>query len=56
MQAMVDQSQAGLQNVKAQLTQAEANLANVKINFERNKSLFEKGVISRSDWERSQPL
>ena len=51
---MVDQSQAGLQNVKAQLTQAEANLANVKINFERNKSLFEKGVISRSDWERSQ--
>jgi HlyD family secretion protein len=51
---MLDQSQAGLQNVKAQLTQAEANLANVEINFDRNKSLFEKGVISRSDWERSQ--
>ncbi len=54
VQAMVDQSQAGLQNVKAQLTQAEANLANVKINYDRNKSLFDKGVISKSDWERSQ--
>jgi len=53
VQAMVTQSQAGLQNVKAQLTQAEASLNNSKLNFERNKSLYEKGVISKSDWENS---
>jgi len=53
VQALVDQSQAGLQNVKAQLTQAEANLNNLKLNYDRNKALYEKGVISRSDWERT---
>ncbi len=53
IQAMVTQSQAGLENVRAQLTQAEASLKNSKLNYERNKSLFEKGVISKSDWENS---
>ena len=53
VQALVNQSQASLQNIKAQLTQAEANLDNLKLNFERNKSLYEKGVISKSDWERT---
>ena len=53
VQALVNQSQASLQNIKAQLTQAEANLNNLKLNFERNKSLYEKGVISKSDWERT---
>ena len=36
------------------LVSINPDLANLKINFNRNKSLFEKGVISRSDWERSQ--
>jgi len=53
VQAMVTQSQAGLQNVKAQLTQAEASLNNSKLNYDRNKSLYEKGVISKSDWDQS---
>tara|TARA_R110002073_G_scaffold69982_4_gene173323 strand:- start:1811 stop:3103 length:1293 start_codon:yes stop_codon:yes gene_type:complete len=53
VQAQVNQSQASLQNIKAQLTQAEANLNNLKLNFERNKSLYEKGVISKSEWERT---
>ncbi len=53
IQAMVTQSQAGLENVRAQLTQAEASLKNSKLNYERNKSLFEKGVISKSDWDKS---
>jgi len=53
VQALVNQSQASLQNVKAQLTQAEANLDNLKLNFDRNKELYEKGVISKSDWERT---
>ena len=53
VQALLNQSLAGLQNVKAQLTQAEANLNNLKLNFDRNKALYEKGVISKSDWERT---
>ncbi|MFT5102825.1 MAG: HlyD family secretion protein [Candidatus Latescibacterota bacterium] len=53
IQSVVSQSQAGLQNVRAQLAQAEASLKNAKLNFDRNKALFEKGVISKSDWDRS---
>ena len=53
IQAAVSQSQAGLQNVRAQLVQAEANENIAKLNFERNKTLFEKGVISKSEWDRS---
>lgn len=53
IQAVVSQSQAGLQNVRAQLAQAEASEKNAQLNFDRNKSLFEKGVISKSEWDRS---
>jgi HlyD family secretion protein len=53
IQAAVSQSVAGLQNVKAQLSQAEANLKNAELNYNRNKALFEKGVISKSEWDRS---
>lgn len=53
IQAAVSQSQAGLQNVRAQLSQAEANLKNAQLNYNRNKELFDKGVISKSEWDRS---
>jgi len=53
IQSALSQSQAGLENVKAQLNQAEATEKNARLNFERNKSLFEKGVISKSEWDRS---
>jgi len=53
IQAAVSQSQAGLQNVRAQLSQAEASLKNARANYDRSKGLFEKGVISKSDWDRS---
>jgi HlyD family secretion protein len=53
IQAAVSQSQAGLQNVRAQLNQAEAALKNSKANYQRNKELFDKGVISKSDWDQS---
>ncbi|PKA83272.1 HlyD family secretion protein [Ulvibacter sp. MAR_2010_11] len=53
IQSALSQSQAGLQNVRAQLAQAEASLRNAELNYNRNKALFEKGVISKSDWERS---
>jgi HlyD family secretion protein len=53
IQSAVSQSQAGLQNVRAQLSQAEANLKNAELNYNRNKELFEKGVISKAEWDRS---
>src|SRR5690554_4358302 len=53
IQAAVSQSQAGLQNVRAQLAQAEASENNARLNFDRNKILFEKGVISKSEWDKS---
>ncbi len=53
IQAAVSQSQAGLQNVRAQLSQAQASEKNARLNYERNKALFEKGVISKSEWDKS---
>lgn len=53
IQAAVSQSQAGLQNVRAQYAQAQASEKNARLNYERNKALFEKGVISKSEWDRS---
>lgn len=53
VQSRLNQSQAGLQTVKAQLDQAEAALKNAELNYNRNSALFEKGVISKSEWDRS---
>ena len=53
IQAAVSQSEAGLQNVRAQLSQAEASEKNAQLNYDRNKILFEKGVISKSEWDKS---
>jgi len=53
IQSALTQSQAGLQNVRAQLSQAEASLKNAKLSYDRNKALFEKGVISKSTWDGS---
>ena len=53
IQSALTQAQASLQNIKAGLSQAEATLKNAKANYERNKSLFDKGVISKSAWDQS---
>jgi len=42
-----------LQNSRAGLSQAEASLKASKLNFERNKPLYDKGVISKADYERA---
>lgn len=52
-QSNLNRSQAMLLNVKAGLEQAEASLKEAKANYDRNKNLFEKGVISKADWDRS---
>jgi len=50
-QSSLLRSRAGLQNVKANYAQAEASLREAKSNYVRNKTLFEKGVISKSEWD-----
>ncbi len=53
VQSALSQARAGLQNARAGLAQAEASLKVSKLNFERNAPLFEKGVISKSDYDRA---
>jgi len=52
-QSSLQRSQAGFQNSKANLNQAEASLKEATQNYERNKTLFEKGIISKADWDKS---
>lgn len=44
---------AGLSGSKAGLTQSEAQFKEAKSSYERNRVLFEKGIISKSDWDKS---
>ena len=53
IQSALNRSQATYLNVKAGLEQAEASLREAKANYDRNKSLFEKGVISKAEWDKS---
>ena len=53
IQSAVSRSQASYQNVRAGLEQAEASLKQAKADYDRNKTLFEKGVISKADWDRA---
>jgi HlyD family secretion protein len=53
IQSSVNRSQATYQNIKAGLEQAEASLKEAKSSYDRNKQLFEKGIISKSDWDKA---
>ena len=53
VQSALNQAQAGLQNAKAGLAQAEASLKVAKLSYDRNVPLYEKGVISKADYERA---
>ncbi|MBI1184447.1 efflux RND transporter periplasmic adaptor subunit [bacterium] len=60
-QAAVNQSRAALNNVKAQLKaseaaykQAQARAENARKNFERNKDLLAKKVITQVDYDASE--
>ena len=52
-QSSLNRSQATLQNTRAGLNQAEATLKEAKANYDRNKQVFEKGIISKADWDRA---
>lgn len=53
-QSALKRSEASLQNMRANLAQAEASLREAEQNYERNRSLFDKGIISRAEWEQVQ--
>lgn len=49
----LNRSVASLSGTKAGLSQADAQFAEAKANYDRNKTLFDKGIISRSDWDKA---
>ena len=51
-QSSLQRSRAGLQNVKAGYAQSEASLKEAKSNYDRNKTLFDKGIISKAEWDQ----
>lgn len=53
IQSAVSRSQATYQNIKAGLEQAEAGLKEATASYDRNKQLFEKGIISKADWDKA---
>ena len=52
-QSSLNRSQATLQNTRAGLNQAEASLKEAQASYSRNKQLFEKGIISKADWDKA---
>ena len=48
----VNRSVASMSTTKAGLSQADAKVKEAKANYDRNKKLFEKGIISKSEWDR----
>jgi HlyD family secretion protein len=54
--ATVNSTKSGMQNSVALLEQAKANLVNTEANYNRNKKLFEQGVISQQDFDASKAL
>lgn len=51
-EANLQRVKAGLQNSNANYSQAKASLKQAESNYKRNESLFEKGVISKAEWDR----
>ncbi|MBC7847377.1 MAG: efflux RND transporter periplasmic adaptor subunit [Flavobacterium sp.] len=49
----LNRSVANLSGTKSGLTQADASFKEAKSNYDRNKTLFDKGIISKSDWDKS---
>ncbi len=44
---------AGLSGSKASLSQADASFNEAKSNYTRSKTLFDKGIISRAEWDKA---
>jgi len=44
---------SNLSGSKAGLNQADANFKEAKATYDRSKTLFDKGIISKSDWDKA---
>jgi len=44
---------SNLSGTKAGLSQADATFKEAKASYDRSKTLFDKGIISRSDWDKA---
>jgi len=51
-QSSVDRTIASLSTSKAGFSQSEAQLKEAKLNYDRNKILLDKGVISKAEWDK----
>ena len=49
----LSRSKSGLSNTKAGLSQADAQFKEAKASYDRNKRLYEKGIVSRSEWDKA---
>lgn len=48
-----DRTVSNLSVSKSGLSQADASYKEAKANYDRSKTLYEKGIISRSDWDKA---
>jgi HlyD family secretion protein len=51
IESALARSEASLKNMQAGLEQVEATLKQAEADYNRSKGLYEKGVISRADWD-----
>ncbi len=51
-QSSLERVRAGYQNSRANFSQTQANLKQAESDYNRNKTLFEKGVISKAEWDQ----
>ena len=49
----LNRAQANLSGTKSGLQQADASFNEAKASYERNRILFQKGIISKADWDKS---
>jgi len=54
VEASLNSAKANMANTKARVAQADAQFVKAKVDYERNKKLWEQQVISDSDWEAIQ--
>jgi HlyD family secretion protein len=49
----LNRSISNLSGTKAGLSQADAQFKEAQANYDRSKTLFDKGIISKADWDRA---
>lgn len=52
-QSGLQRSMATLQNIRSAYDQTQAALNEAESNYQRSKNLFEKGIISKSEWDKA---